>query len=118
MDIGATRAQSDILPRLGPDEHVPTPGNLTFEEVIQALNPLHHLPVIGTIYRATTGEGLNPALRVLGGAAFGGPIGMLSTAIFAALEQFTTAPSQGPSAPSPASTGTALAARRSTSSHG
>lgn len=99
METAATRAQAEILPRLGADEHVPVPGTLRFDEVLQALNPLHHVPVVGSIYRAATGESLNPALRVLGAAAFGGPIGMLSTAVFAAIEQF--------SAPASASTATA-----------
>ncbi|MBU8537106.1 hypothetical protein [Falsiroseomonas tokyonensis] len=114
MEVSATRAPPEILPRLGPDEHVPVPGNLTFDEVIQALNPLHHLPVVGTIYRAATGETVNPALRVLGGALLGGPIGALSSAVFAALEQF----SPTPSAPAPATPPTALASARGPHRHG
>ncbi len=106
MTIAATRTPAEILPRLGPDEHVPVPGTLRFEDVLQALNPLHHLPVVGSIYRAATGERLSPALRVLGGAAFGGPIGMLSTAVFAAIEQFMVAPAGAPN------TATAQADRR------
>jgi hypothetical protein len=88
--------QREVLPRLGPDEHVPLPGTLAFEEVLRALNPLHHLPGIGTIYRAASGETLSPALRVLGAGVLGGPIGMLSTAVFAALEEATAAPSGAP----------------------
>ncbi|MBU8546380.1 MULTISPECIES: hypothetical protein [Roseomonadaceae] len=91
-------AEQDILPRLGPDEHVPVPSTLSFQEMLNALNPLQHLPVVGTIYRAVTGEQVNPALRVLGAGVLGGPIGMLSTAVFAALEEFTAAnrsPAQG-----------------------
>jgi hypothetical protein len=84
-------ADQDILPRLGPDEHVPVPGTLNFQEVLQALNPLQHLPVVGTIYRAVTGDQTSPALRVLGAGVLGGPIGMLSTAAFAALEELTAA---------------------------
>jgi len=104
METAATRATAEILPRLGPDEHVPTPGTLSFDEVLRALNPLHHLPVVGSIYRAATGETLSPALRVLGAAALGGPIGMLSTAIFAAIEEFTATPAATP--------GMAVASRR------
>lgn len=104
METAATRATHDILPRLGPDDYVPVPGTLSFDEVLRALNPLHHLPVVGSIYRAATGETINPVLRVLGAAAFGGPIGMISTAIFAALEEFAAASSATP--------GTALASPR------
>jgi hypothetical protein len=79
-------------PRLGPDDAVPVPGTLTFGEFLAALNPLHHLPVVGTIYRAATGETIQPALRVLGGALTGGPVGALSAAAMAAIEQFRQEP--------------------------
>ena len=48
---------------------------LTFGDVIDVINPLHHIPVIGTIYRKLTGDTIDPAIRVAGGALFGGPIG-------------------------------------------
>jgi hypothetical protein len=83
-----------VLPRIGPDEHEPVPGHVTFDEFLRALNPLHHLPVIGTIYRAATGETIQPALRVLGGAVTGGPLGALSAAVMAALDEFRAAPAQ------------------------
>lgn len=91
MTITPTTA-TPPLPRLGPDDYVPVPGNLTFAEFLSALNPLHHLPVVGTIYRAATGETIQPALRVLGGAIVGGPVGALSAAVFAAIEQFRQEP--------------------------
>lgn len=94
MTVPPPTAAAAILPRLGPDEHEPVPGSLTFGEFLRALNPLHHLPVIGTIYRATTGETIQPALRVLGGAVTGGALGALSAAIFAAVEEFHAAPAQ------------------------
>jgi hypothetical protein len=48
--------------------------------------------VVGTIYRAATGETIQPALRVLGGAVTGGPVGALSAAVLAAVEQFRQEP--------------------------
>ncbi|NKC32635.1 hypothetical protein [Falsiroseomonas selenitidurans] len=90
-----SRAAQDILPPLGPDEHVPVPGTLTFGEFVSALNPLQHVPVVGTIYRAMTGDTLAPPLRVLGAAAFGGPLGMLSAAAFAAIEEVGRAGTSG-----------------------
>jgi hypothetical protein len=94
MTAAITTGSPTPLPELRPDEHVPVPGTLTFEEVLRALNPLQHLPVAGTIYRAATGESLNPALRVLGAGLLGGPVGMLSTAVLAALEQATVSPGE------------------------
>ncbi len=33
-----------------------TPKGLTFSEILSDLNPLQYLPVVGTIYRAVTGD--------------------------------------------------------------
>jgi len=72
---------ADGGPPLGPEEFVPVPGEMTFDQFLQGLNPLHHLPGVGTIYRAVTGAEIHPVMRVLGGAAFGGPVGMILAAI-------------------------------------
>lgn len=53
-------------------------GELTFTDILQAINPLHHLPVIGTVYREITGEHLAPVARVVGGGLFGGVVGLLT----------------------------------------
>jgi hypothetical protein len=50
-------------PALGPDEAIPIPGDITFDEVLQGLNPLHHLPGVGIAYRAVTGEDIHPVMR-------------------------------------------------------
>jgi hypothetical protein len=109
MDISAlfTRppgAPPQAPPSVGPDGYEPIPGNITFEEFLAGLNPLHHLPVVGTIYRAATGERIPPPMRVLGAALFGGPIGMLSSAVMAAIEEFVAA-KQPDQAHSPARNG-------------
>jgi len=74
-------------PALGPEEAAPIEGHATFDEVLSALNPLHHLPGVGILYRAVTGERIQPAFRVLGAAIFGGVPGMLLTAALAAVEE-------------------------------
>jgi hypothetical protein len=79
---------ADGGPQLGLDEATPIPGHMTFQELLQGLNPLHHIPVVGTIYRAVTGEQIQPVFRVLGGALFGGAIGALTGAAMAAIEEF------------------------------
>ena len=70
----------------------PQPVSLTFGEVVRAMNPLHHLPVVGTIYRAAPGETIQPVLRVIGGGILGGPLGMLSAAVMAAIDEFRNMP--------------------------
>jgi hypothetical protein len=59
----------------------PAEHHMSFREVLSALNPLQYLPVIGTIYRAITGDQIPEAVRDIGsiivGGLIGGPIGAL-----------------------------------------
>lgn len=51
----------------------------TFKDFLKSFNPLQHLPVIGTLYRAVTGDTIEPGAGVVGGLLFGGPIGAASS---------------------------------------
>jgi hypothetical protein len=46
-----------------------------FRDVLDLINPLQHIPVLGNIYRKLTGDVAAPAIRIAGGALFGGPLG-------------------------------------------
>ena len=65
----------------GSDEH-----GLTFADFLDVINPLQHLPIISHIYRAITGEKIGLAAKLAGDALYGGPVGLLSSGITAALE--------------------------------
>lgn len=56
----------------------------SFRDVLSALNPLQYLPVVGTIYRAVTGDVVAEPLRVAGSmiasGLMGGPIGVAISA--------------------------------------
>ena len=67
----------------------PPPQELSFKDLLAVINPLQHLPVVGSLYRELTGDVPHPAARVLGGALFGGAFGMFSAAINAIVEQAT-----------------------------
>ncbi len=56
-------------------------NNLSFADLIDVVNPLHHLPVVGTIYRTITEDTINPVMKLAGGALFGGPLGVLFSAV-------------------------------------
>jgi len=58
----------------------------SFGDILDVLNPLQHLPIVSTVYRALTGDDLSPASRVLGDALFGGPIGAATGVANALLE--------------------------------
>lgn len=51
----------------------------TFGDVIDMINPLQHLPVIGTLYRKFTGDTIKPMSDIIGGAIFGGPVGAVAS---------------------------------------
>ncbi len=61
----------------------------SFGDVIDIINPLQHLPVIGTIYRKLSGDTLKPFSNIIGGALFGGPIGAVSSAMNVAIKEST-----------------------------
>ena len=70
-----------------PDEVVLTDGKSRgFGDLLQALNPLQNLPIVGTIYRELTGQTIEPSARVLGGLIYGGPIGIASALVNAIVE--------------------------------
>lgn len=50
---------------------------LTFDDVIDIINPLQHLPLIGMVYRELSGDEIKPAMQIAGGIAYGGPTGFL-----------------------------------------
>ncbi|MCW8087176.1 hypothetical protein [Sabulicella glaciei] len=79
-------APADGGPPLDGDQAIPIPGEITFDEVVEGLNPLHHLPGVGMIYRAATGAQIHPLMRVLGGAVTGGPLGMAMAGVMAFVE--------------------------------
>jgi hypothetical protein len=47
----------------------------TFLDFLDIINPLQHIPVVGTLYRSITGDEIDPGARIAGGTLFGGPIG-------------------------------------------
>lgn len=73
-----------------PQPSVPTDDDgFGFDDLIDVINPLQHLPVIGTLYREITGDQIKAPARLAGGALFGGLVGFLSTLGTMALEGIT-----------------------------
>lgn len=55
-------------------------GTSFFENLLDVINPLQHIPVVSTIYRAISGDEIASPARLIGGALFGGPMGLASAA--------------------------------------
>jgi hypothetical protein len=65
--------------------------SISFHDILSALNPLQYLPVIGTIYRAVTGDQIPEIMRRAGSLVvstlLGGPIGAVTNLATTMLEK-------------------------------
>jgi hypothetical protein len=61
----------------------------SFGALLDVINPLQHIPVVSTIYRAASGDSIGPAPRIVGGALFGGVVGLIASAADAVVEGVT-----------------------------
>ncbi|WP_169566581.1 hypothetical protein [Sneathiella limimaris] len=57
-----------------------------FDDFLDIINPLQHIPVVSTIYREITGDELAPGARLIGGGLFGGAIGLASSVVNTVVE--------------------------------
>ncbi|HSK41687.1 MAG TPA: hypothetical protein VK943_18120 [Arenibaculum sp.] len=62
---------------------------LSFDTLFDTVNPLQHLPVVSTAYRAASGDVIGAPARLAGGFLFGGPMGLLASAATVAFEAVT-----------------------------
>lgn len=53
--------------------------SLGFGDLLDIINPLQHIPIIGSLYRAITGDAMSPTAEVVGGALFGGLVGAVTS---------------------------------------
>ncbi len=49
-----------------------------FADFLDIINPLQHIPIVGTIYRAITGDEISSSASIFGGFLFGGPLGFVT----------------------------------------
>lgn len=61
-----------VTPMAQPDEP------FGFGDLIDIINPLHHIPLVGSLYRELTGDTIRDSGRILGGAIFGGGLGVIA----------------------------------------
>lgn len=61
----------------------------SFSDFLDIINPLQHIPVVSTIYRAITGDTIQPGARIAGDTLFGGPIGLVGGVIDAMVQEST-----------------------------
>jgi hypothetical protein len=52
--------------------------DFTFSDFLSIINPLQHLPVVSTLYRAITGDTIKAPEKIMGDTLYGGPLSGLS----------------------------------------
>jgi hypothetical protein len=62
---------------------------LTVRDVVDAINPLNHIPFISNLFEEMTGHTASPAAKIAGGTLLGGPVGFLASVMGVVFEQET-----------------------------
>lgn len=86
-------------PIVDPDDTTGESQELTFADVLDILNPLHHIPGISSVYRAVTGDKIAPGPQLAGDLLYGGPAALLSAGARALFEEEAGAKAESPIAP-------------------
>ncbi|MEM6781339.1 MAG: hypothetical protein AAF569_05700 [Pseudomonadota bacterium] len=67
----------------------PEDSGYSFGDIIDAINPMHHIPLVSTLYRGITGDDIKPASQIIGGTLYGGPVGAVSSTVNVVIEHET-----------------------------
>ncbi len=71
-------------------EGAPNPdSSFSFHDLVSIVNPLQHLPVIGTLYRAITHDTIGTLEKIAGDTLYGGLWGAVTSVADAAFEAVT-----------------------------
>lgn len=65
----------------------PEADDFGFEDMLDMINPLHHIPIISTIYQDLTGDTISAPAKIVGGGLFGGVTGLAGSLIDAIIEE-------------------------------
>lgn len=63
--------------------------DFSFHDLVSIVNPLQHLPVVSTLYRAVTGDTIKPFERIAGDTLYGGLWGFISSVANFAFQEVT-----------------------------
>jgi hypothetical protein len=69
---------ASVAPTPQPSEKTDDDG-FGFDDLLDIVNPLQHLPIIGAIYREITGDTIELPARLAGSALYGGVTGFLAS---------------------------------------
>ncbi len=81
LGLPQTQAQAAAAPTKG--------SSFSFHDFLSIINPLQHLPVVSTLYRAITGDKIGTPEKIAGDALYGGLLGAVASIADAAFEAIT-----------------------------
>jgi hypothetical protein len=64
-------------------------GDFSFDDLVDIVNPLQHLPVVGTLYRAFTHDTIKTPEKIAGDTLYGGLWGFVSSVADTAFQAIT-----------------------------
>ncbi len=67
----------------------PPDAEFTPYDLLDMINPLQHIPIVGHFYRELTGDEIKPVARIIGGTVFGGAAGAAAGIVNVIAEQET-----------------------------
>jgi hypothetical protein len=88
QNIGEKRKDEEVG-RVGHNFQAFGVDGFTFLDFLDVINPLQHIPLVSTMYRSITGDGIDPGSRIAGSTLFGGPIGTVVALANVTIEQKT-----------------------------
>lgn len=74
-NVAAASAASPVSPGSSSGPSLWSQGGFSFKDLLDIVNPLQHIPVIGSVYRYLSGDEPSGGSRIVGDTLYGGPIG-------------------------------------------
>ena len=66
------------------------PGfDISFDDLVDVVNPLQHIPIVSTLYRKYSGDQIKPLEKIAGDTLYGGMTGLASSLADFAFEKIT-----------------------------
>jgi len=87
MPVTITPVQS--LPAMAPAQDNDSDTGFSFGDLIDMVNPLQHIPVVGTLYRRITGDTINTVPKIAGDTLYGGLEGFAGSVADTVFEKVT-----------------------------
>jgi hypothetical protein len=87
--IGPDVAPGRAVPAAGADAAGDSDSGFSFDDLLDVVNPLQHIPIVGTLYRHLTGDTIKTLPKIAGDTLYGGLTGFASSVADSIFEKIT-----------------------------